>query len=107
MAVTFTRRTQAIDEATGLSSETVTTITGAVFEKSSGEGDLLEAAKLTRVDGRVLGVTPDEYDIDAVILPGDEVEWPEDSGQYFTVRAARHVRPDGQGPIISFCAVSK
>lgn len=106
MAVTFTRRTLTIDSVTGLSSETVTTIAGSAFEKSSGENDLLETAKLTRVNGRVLGFTPTDYDIDAVILPGDTVEWPEGSGQEFTVRASRHVRPDGYGPVLSFAAVS-
>lgn len=103
MAVTFTRRTRTIAESTGLSSETETTIEGSCMELMSGQNDLYESAKLTREQGRLLMFTPTAYG--DTIEVGDEVEWPEDSGDVFSAKAVKHLRPDGV-VILSYAVVA-
>jgi hypothetical protein len=100
--ITVTRRTQMHDEATGLTSEVVTTITGSAIEKSSGEADVYAALSLMRAEAPLLLFTPTTYGDEVQI--GDTLQWPE-SGTTYTVRSARHLRPDGV-VILSYLVVS-
>ena len=100
--ITVTRRTQTHDSATGLTSETVTTLTGSAFAKSSGEADVYERLSLVRAEAPLLLFTPTTYGDKAEI--GDTLPW---AGNTYTVRSARSLDPDGAGPIIQWLVVSR
>lgn len=92
MAITFTRKTMSVDETTGIVTPTLTTITGSAIEKTTGEADAYQALGLTRAEAPLLFFTPTTYG--DRVMPGDTVQWPE-NGTTYTVRSARHLRPDG------------
>jgi hypothetical protein len=104
--ITVTRRTITHDEATGLTSEVVSTITGSAFASSRGEADAYRELSLTRSKAPLLIFTASGYTRAEDILPGDTLQWPED-GDTFTVRSARAVDPDGRGAIIWYLVVSR
>lgn len=101
--ITVTRRTETHDEATGRTSETVTTLTGSAFAKSSGEADAYAALSLVRSKAPLLLFTPTTYGDRAEV--GDTLQWPED-GPHYTVRSARDLNPDGLGVILQYLVVS-
>jgi hypothetical protein len=100
--ITVTRRTITQDPVTRVASEVVTTITGAAFEKSSGEADAYAALSLVRSQAPLLLFTPTTYGDEVQV--GDTLVWPE-GGTTYTVRSARHLRPDGF-VILSYLVVS-
>lgn len=102
---TLTRRTKTYD-ADGNPTETVTTITGAAFQKSSGEGEALQRLGLTRENAIVLLFTPDDYSDSGLPRVGDEIAWP-DAGPTYLVRGARHVRPDGVADVLCYLVVAQ
>lgn len=92
MAITFTRQTMSVDETTGIVTPVESTITGSAIEKTTGEADAYARLNLARSEAPLLFFTPTTYGDQ--VAPGDTVQWPE-NGDTYTVRSARHLRPDG------------
>lgn len=103
---TLTRRTRTYDEATGIASETIATLTGAAFQKSTGEADAYERLGLTRSEAPLLLFVPSDYSDAGMAQVGDEIEWPT-GGPTYLVRSARHIRPDGVADVISYLVIGR
>lgn len=101
--ITFTRTTMTVDETTGITTPTTSTITGSAIEKTTGEADAYQSLGLTRAEAPQLFFTPTTYGDQ--VAAGDVVQWPE-NGDTFTVRSARHLRPDGV-VIASYVVISR
>lgn len=100
---TISRRVETYDPTTDTMVETVVTIPGSAFQKSTGSADIYQALSLTRDESPLLFFTPTNYG--DVVLAGDTLPWP-DTGPTFTVKSARSLAPDGV-PIAWYLIVSR
>lgn len=92
MAITLTRRTNTLDEATGLVTPTESTITGSAIQVR-GDPKRYEAVGLVLQTMPTLFFTPTTYgDTPGV---GDQVTWPVTNGSVYTVRDVDVIAPDG------------
>jgi hypothetical protein len=93
--VTFTRRTVTMDESTGQTTETTSTITGGAIQVR-GRPDTYRALSLIESSAPTLLFTPTTYNLhagsDEFVMPGDEVTW---AGETYTARDVSPVAPDG------------
>jgi hypothetical protein len=93
--ITFTRRSQAFADETGLSTETVTTITGHAVQVR-GAAATYARLGLSETQAPTLLITPTTYGLrawsDEFVRPGDEVEW---AGGSFVVQDVAPIAPDG------------
>ncbi len=75
---TFTRRRKTFDETTGLSTDTVTSISGSAIITTSGKSEGYVRLGLSPSAAPLILFTPDNYDLkaytDEFVLPGDEIE---------------------------------
>ena len=94
-AVTFTRTTNAYDEATGLLTPTTATVTGYAI-RDMGRPDRYERLGLVPGTNPTLQVTTTTYG--AAILLGDTVTW---GGTVLTVKDVEPVDLDGNGAVIA------
>jgi hypothetical protein len=93
--ITFTRTRQAVDEATGQVTPTVTTVTGAAIQVR-GIPQRYAALGLTLATMPTLFFTPTDYNLaagsDQFVLPGDVTTW---AGQVAVARDVDPIAPDG------------
>ena len=94
-AVTFTRTTNAYDEATGLLTPTTATVTGYAI-RDMGSPDRYERLGLVPATHPTLWVTTATYG--AAVLLGDTVTW---GGKVLTVKDVEPVDLDGTGAVIA------